>query len=116
MAAKKLFTLFSDTVIHGITLTAPGFYGPQFRQLFIPVAKPELQGFIRKFQYDKLHITNFEMETSALYGLGSILQHKMLTLCLIVANRINGDFLSNYKPKMQELTEKVLLTIPDTQK
>jgi len=92
----------------GITLTAPGFYGPQFRHLFIPPLRPDLQKTISNFSYNSYRITNFEMETSALYGLGSMLGHNTLTLCLIIANRSIGQFSKNYKSHMAVLIENVL--------
>ncbi len=92
----------------GITLTSPGFYGPQFRSVFIPPAFPHLQQKIVDFRFKGMHIANFEMETSALYGLGQLMGHEMLTVCLIIANRAAGEFSKNYKPHMKTLIETVL--------
>jgi uridine phosphorylase len=92
----------------GITLTSPGFYGPQFRSIFIPPAFPELQQKIVDFRFQGMYIANFEMETSALYGLGKLMGHEMLTVCLVIANRAAGKFAKDYKPKMKNLIEEVL--------
>lgn len=94
--------------VKGITLTAPGFYGPQFRSIFIPPAFPELQDKIVSFRHKNMYIANFEMETSALYGLGYFMKHQMLTVCLIIANREAGQFAKDYKPLMKKLIGEVL--------
>jgi uridine phosphorylase len=106
--SEKLLEKIGRNYHQGITLTAPGFYGPQFRSLFIPPAFPELQEKIIRFRYEGLSIANFEMETSALYGLGKLMGHQMLTVCLIIANRAAGAFSKDYKPKMKTLIEEVL--------
>ncbi len=92
----------------GITMTSPGFYGPQFRNLFVPPAFPHLQDKIISFRYEGMSVTNLEMETSALYGLGKLMGHNMLTVCLIIANRAAGKFAGDYKQKMKKLIENVL--------
>lgn len=110
-ASDFLLSKIASDYKKGITLTAPGFYGPQFRALFIPVKYPELQQKINDFKFDSLKITNLEMETSALYGLGSLMGHEMLTVCLIIANRANGQFSKDYKPAMKKLVEEVLYNL-----
>ena len=92
----------------GITLTAPGFYGPQGRVLRIGIAHPHLNDSFERFRFNGMSISNFEMETSALYGLSKHLGHAACTICLIIANRVNGQFLANYKPAMNSLIEHVL--------
>jgi uridine phosphorylase len=92
----------------GITATASGFYAPQGRVVRLPLAFPNLHDELGKFQYDGLKITNLEMETSALYGLGKALGHNCLTACLIVANRVNKTFLTDYKSVMLDNIEKIL--------
>jgi len=106
--SKILLEKIAKNYIQGITLTSPGFYGPQFRSLFIPPAFPELQDKVVEFRHNNMHIANFEMETSALYGLGKLMGHEMLTVCLIIANRAAGAFSKDYKPKMKKLIEEVL--------
>ncbi len=92
----------------GITLTAPGFYGPQGRQLRLELAFPELNRLIESFQYEGTGISNFEMETSALYGLGKMLGFETLTICTIVANRVDQTFLNDYKPFVDKMVRQTL--------
>ncbi len=107
-ATESLVRFFEKETVGGVTLTAPGFYGPQGRQLRLPLAVPDMNERIGKFNYNGLRITNFEMETSALYGLASLLGHEALTICLAIANRPLGQFNDNYKPRMDELIRLVL--------
>ncbi len=106
--SEKLLQKVGRSYIQGITITSPGFYGPQFRDLFLHPAFPELQEKIVQFRYNSMHIANFEMETSALYGLGRLMEHEMLTVCLIIANRASGQFAKDYKVKMKHLIEEIL--------
>ncbi len=92
----------------GITATANGFYGPQGRQLRIPLAYPELNQQIESFRHQGNRITNFEMETSALYGLGKILGHNTLTVCTIIANRVAKTFSKDYKSAVENMVRTVL--------
>jgi uridine phosphorylase len=94
--------------IHGITATAPGFYGPQGRALRLPVAFGEGNKKIETADLFGMKITNFEMETSALYGLSRMLGHEALTICLIIANRITEEFLPDYKSHMAKLIQNTL--------
>ena len=107
-ATESLARHFEKDTVGGVTLTAPGFYGPQGRQLRLPLAVPDMNERIGRFNYNGLRITNFEMETSALYGLASLLGHEALTICLAIANRPLGQFNDNYKPRMDELIRLVL--------
>jgi uridine phosphorylase len=92
----------------GITATANGFYGPQGRQLRIPLAYPELNERIESFHHQGKRITNFEMETSALYGLGKVLGHNTLTICTIIANRVAKTFSKDYKSAVENMVKTVL--------
>lgn len=92
----------------GITLTANGFYGPQGRVLRLPLQKQEWNDLLTSFSWNQLRICNYEMETSALYGLGKLLNHNCLTVCLVVANRLAKEFSEDYKPHMKRLIETVL--------
>lgn len=109
--SQSLLNNIAKNYIHGITLSAPGFYGPQFRNLFIRPAFMHIKDRISDFTYQSLLITNFEMETSALYGLGKLLGHETLTVCLIIANRIRGEFSKDYKSKIKSLIEEVLYNV-----
>jgi len=97
----------------GITATANGFYGPQGRQLRIPLAYPELNELIESFHHQGKRITNFEMETSALYGLGKVLGHNTLTICTIIANRVAKTFSKDYKSAVENMVKTVLERICD---
>lgn len=92
----------------GITVSAPGFFGPQGREVRAKLKYPELNGRIETFEYQGNAITNMEMECSALYGLGSLLGHHPLTICLIIANRVTGKFLDSYHDRMEQLCHTVL--------
>lgn len=95
-------------LVHGITLTAPGFYGPQGRELRLKLAYPELNHLIESFKSGEHRIANFEMETSALYGLGKMLGHETLTICTIVANRVNHTYAKDYHSDIDRLIKLVL--------
>jgi len=103
-----LFDVIGKGLIPGITLTAPGFYGPQGRQIRLPLAYPELNKLIESFEFNGERIANFEMETSALYGLGRMLGHNTLTVCTIVANRVNRTYAKDYHADVERLIQSVL--------
>lgn len=92
----------------GITATAHGFFGPQGRELRIPLAFPELNDKMAAFSHNGQHITNFEMETSALYALGRILGHNTLTVCNIIANRARKEYSENYQESVKKMIGYVL--------
>ncbi|MBN4062497.1 nucleoside phosphorylase [Bacteroidales bacterium AH-315-I05] len=92
----------------GITATAPGFYGSQGRELRLAPFMPDLNEKLTGFNFNGHHITNFEMETSALYGLSSMLGHRCCTVCAIIANRLAKQFSKNYKKTVDELITTVL--------
>jgi uridine phosphorylase len=107
-ASEKLASGFDGGFLKGITLTAPGFYGPQGRMLRLGLAYPGLISRIGKFSYHDQRILNFEMETSALYGLGKMLGHETLTVCLAIANRERKEYSRDYKPAMTDLITRML--------
>jgi uridine phosphorylase len=94
--------------VSGMTATAPGFFGPQGRVLRLPLAYPDLNDRISAFSYQGLRITNFEMETSALYGLSKALGHNSMTVCAIIANRLRKEYAKDYKPSVTALIEDLL--------
>lgn len=106
--SAPLLNVLGDDFIKGITATAPGFYGSQGRRLRLDVSMPDLNEALASYLYGNLKITNFEMETSALYGLGKMLGHNTLTLTNIVANRVDKTFSTDYQIFMKVLIEKVL--------
>lgn len=95
-------------MVHGITIACGGFYGPQGRELRLPLADPEQNEKVMHFQHDGLDITNFEMESSALAGLASLMGHKALTCCMVIANRRAGKANPNYKNSIDALITLVL--------
>lgn len=107
-ASDTLLNKIGYGLTQGITATASGFYAPQGRELRIPLAFPELNERIEKFNFSGHRITNFEMETSALYALGTILGHNTLTVCNIIANRVSKQFSKDYKKSTENLIQLVL--------
>jgi uridine phosphorylase len=105
---EELFKTFSKNNYSGITATAPGFYGPQGRQLRLKAAKPDLNELLTAFNHQGQRISNFEMETSALYGLGKLLGHSCMTVCVIIANRVRKEFTSDYKKSVELLITQCL--------
>lgn len=106
--SEKLLDRFREGTHIGITATAPGFYGPQGREIRLRAAKPGLNELLTAFSSNGYRITNFEMETSALYGLGKLLGHHCLTACVIIANRVRKEFTSDYKKSVEILIEQSL--------
>ncbi len=108
-ASEKLLQKFSTPdFIQGVTISAPGFYGPQGRVLRLPLSMPELNDRIAEFEFKNYKISNFEMESSAIYGLSKMLGHEALAVCLIIANRVLGKANENYRPEMEKLIQIVL--------
>ena len=92
----------------GITITANGFYAPQGRAIRLSPKFPDMNEQLRKFSYESLNIINYEMETSALYGLSRLLGHHACTVCAVVANRYANSFSKDYKPVISNLIDEVL--------
>ncbi len=108
-ASEKLIKkLDSNQMIKGITISAPGFYGPQGRQLRLPIWKDDVNDCIEAFEYKNQKITNYEMESSAIYGLSGLLGHNAITICVIIANRSTKEFSKDYQPPMKKLITYVL--------
>jgi len=96
-------------MVKGVTISANGFYGPQGRELRVPLADKNLNKKIEAFKYKDGHvITNYEMESSALAGLSKLMGHKAMTVCTIIANRVAHHANSNYKNSIKDLIEIVL--------
>jgi uridine phosphorylase len=107
-ASDNLISKFQQGTHIGITATAPGFYGPQGRQIRLKAAMPNLNEFLTDFKMGEHRITNFEMETSALYGLGKLLNHNCLTACVIIANRVRKEFTNDYTKSVEILIQESL--------
>lgn len=97
-----------DDMVHGITIACGGFYGPQGRQLRIPLADPDQNAKVESFEYEGMRITNFEMESSALAGLSKLLGHKATTCCMVIANRLIKEANTGYKSTIDNLIKEVL--------
>lgn len=97
-----------DDMVRGNTISAVGFYGPQGRELRLPLANPDLNERIEAFRYGDRKITNYEMESAPLQGLGKLLGHKAMTVCSIIANRYNNNANPNYKDAVRDLIATVL--------
>lgn len=108
LASAHLLKHFVDGFHHGITVTCPGFYGPQGRVLRLGVKNPDLINQLTHFSFGQHRITNFEMETSAIYGLGKLLGHHCLSLSAIVANRVAKEFSKDSATVIDKLIQKSL--------
>jgi len=97
-----------DDMVRGNTISAVGFYGPQGRELRLPLANPDLNSRIETFQHRGRRITNYEMESAPLQGLSRLLGHRAMTVCSIIANRMRHDATPNYKTAMRDLVATVL--------
>ncbi len=106
--SETLIKKIGFDLIKGITATAPGFYGPQGRKLRLTPWVEDFNQQLTDFKYKENRITNFEMETSALYGLGALLGHQTCTVCSIIANRVAKKYSQNYHASIEELIQLVL--------
>ncbi|MDE5567490.1 MAG: nucleoside phosphorylase [Muribaculaceae bacterium] len=97
-----------DDMVRGNTISAVGFYGPQGRELRLPLANPDLNRRIEAFEHNGRKITNYEMESAPLQGLGKLMGHKAMTVCSIIANRFNTVANPNYKSGIRDLVATVL--------
>ncbi|MCM1163082.1 MAG: nucleoside phosphorylase [Muribaculaceae bacterium] len=97
-----------DDMVRGITISAVGFYGPQGRKLRLPLANPDLNERIEHFRHNGRKVTNYEMESAPLQGLGRLMGHRAMTVCSIIANRMNTEANPNYKTAVCDLIGTVL--------
>ena len=95
-------------MVRGVTIACGGFFGPQGRELRIPLADPKQNEKVESFEYNGYRITNFEMESSALAGLARLMGHKAVTCCMVIANRRAKNVNANYKNSIDELIKLVL--------
>lgn len=106
---KELVDRIADEdMVRGITIACGGFFGPQGRELRIPLADPHQNEKVESFVYGDLRITNFEMESSALAGLSALMGHKAMTCCMVIANRVAKEANANYKNSIDNLIIEVL--------
>jgi uridine phosphorylase len=97
-----------DDMVRGNTISAVGFYGPQGRKLRLDLANPDLNSRIESFRFGDRKVTNYEMESAPLQGLGKLMGHRCMTVCSIIANRVNTDARPNYKTAVRDLVATVL--------
>lgn len=107
-ADKTLFDHFRDVTVEGITVAAPGFYGPQGRWVRLQPQDVHLNEKIESFEYRGRRITNFEMEGSALAGLAALMGHRAATVCTIIAQRVALDACTDYKPFVRQMIATAL--------
>jgi uridine phosphorylase len=105
---ELLNNIAKEDMVRGITISCGGFFGPQGRELRLPLSDPEQNAKVEAFNYNGLKITNFEMESSAVAGLSRLMGHKALTCCMVIANRRAGTAISNYKNNIDDLIQLVL--------
>jgi uridine phosphorylase len=111
--SQELFDRLGQGYFQGLTATAPGFYGPQGRTLRMQLAYPENNRKIEAFHYQGWRVCNFEMESSALYGLGKLMGHRCLTICAVIANRVSEKFCTDYHPYINKLITNTLDRLSD---
>lgn len=107
-ADEELVDRIGYDMIRGVTISAIGFYGPQGRHVRLGLADPDLNARIESFRFGEYSITNYEMESSAIAGLGKMMGHKAMTVCAIIANRVALESNANYKGSTEELIKIVL--------
>jgi uridine phosphorylase len=107
-ASKEMVDLFkNENFLKGITISAPGFYAPQGRRLRLETFDNEMNNKLASYDFRGRTISNYEMESSAIYGLSGLLGHKAVTICVVIGNRVTGEFITDYKPLIKELAIKI---------
>ena len=106
--AELINQIAQDDMVRGYTISCGGFYGPQGRVLRADIADPDQNQKVESFEYNDLRICNFEMESSALAGLASLLGHRAMTCCMVIANRYTTEMNTEYKNSIDTLIQKVL--------
>ena len=106
--AELVERIAGDNMVRGVTISSGGFFGPQGRQLRVPLAFPRQNELVESFEFEGQQVTNFEMEGSALAGLSALMGHKAVTVCLVIANRRAKEANVDYNAKMKELIQTVL--------
>ncbi|MDR1887552.1 MAG: nucleoside phosphorylase [Prevotellaceae bacterium] len=107
-ASETFVNLFDKDVIHGITVSAPGFYGPQGRVVRLGLTDPDFLSKIESFTYNDMRITNFEMEGAAIAGLSLLLGHQAATICTVIANRYLSEMNTDYKESVKKMAEQAI--------
>ena len=106
---EELFNRIArNDMVQGVTIACGGFFGPQGRELRVPLEDPTQNSKIEDFEYKGMRITNFEMESSALAGLARLMGHRATTCCMVIANRLAKEANANYKNSIDGLIQLVL--------
>ncbi len=105
---ELLNKIAGEDMVRGYTISCGGFYGPQGRQIRIPISDPNQNEKVESFEYDGMKVCNFEMESSALAGMASLLGHKAMTCCMVIANRYAQKMNTEYKNSIDTLIKLVL--------
>ncbi len=106
--AELIDRVAGEEMVRGVTIACGGFFGPQGRELRIPLADPDQNRKVESFEYKGWKITNFEMESSALAGLSKLMGHRAMTCCMVIANRLAGEANTGYKGSIDGLISLVL--------
>lgn len=106
--AEMIKRINQGDMVNGVTISCGGFFGPQGRELRLPLADPEQNKKVESFEYNGFKITNFEMESSALAGLSTLMGHKAMTVCMVIANRLAKEANADYKNTIDGLIKKVI--------
>ena len=106
--AELIARINQGDMVNGVTIAAGGFFGPQGRELRVPLADPQQNEKVESFEYNGFKITNFEMESSALAGLAKLMGHKAMTVCMVIANRLIKEANTGYKNSIDTLIKTVL--------
>lgn len=106
--AELISRINQGDMVNGVTIAAGGFFGPQGRELRVPLADPQQNEKVESFEYNGFKITNFEMESSALAGLSKLMGHKAMTVCMVIANRLIKEANTGYKNSIDTLIKTVL--------
>lgn len=107
-SSELIERIAGEDMVKGVTIACGGFYGPQGRELRVPLADPHLNEKIEAFEYKGLNVTNFEMESSAVAGLSKLMGHKAMTCCMVIANRRSHEANTGYKNTIDGLIKLVL--------
>ena len=107
-AGQEIIDRFKDWTFKGMTVSAPGFYGPQGRSVRLELTIPDLIQKLESFEHEGYRVTNIEMESSCLAGLAALLGHEAATVCLAIANRHVKESNPDYKPLMAQLLQRAL--------
>jgi len=108
-ASRELMEFFQyENFVRGITISAPGFYAPQGRKLRLETFDSEMNEKLASYSFRGRTISNYEMESSAIYGLAGLLGHRAVTICAVIGNRVTGEFMSDYKTLITDIARKVL--------